>query len=208
MCQFMASIILPDESRKGGYQIFRNAWTDSHEDLIRLYNLQDNKEGTFARIEFRPADDADMDKPEKYLLKIDQESTPAWLTTEMQGACAEQMRGWVKSMLITGGVDLLCGGAYIVAGSAKINTVKNTIVHVCMGSAKIGSVCGSAQIDRVCGSAQIDSVCGSAKIGSVCGSAQIDSVFGSAQIDRVFDSAQIDRVFGSAKIGRDERVKK
>lgn len=62
MCEFLSAVVM-----KNG-DIIYNPYTDAHEDLVALHNLRDNREGKFARVEFKPDDPTDLDKPEKYKL--------------------------------------------------------------------------------------------------------------------------------------------
>ena len=89
--------------------VLRNPWTDSHEDLVTLFKLRDNKVGNFARVEFRPDEPKDLATPAKYKLHVDESVCPDWFTEAKQEKVADKMRGWVKAMIIGGDCDLLCG---------------------------------------------------------------------------------------------------
>jgi hypothetical protein len=192
----MSAIAVEDGKEKNGFRLLRNAWTDSHSDLIEIFNLKDNDRLSFARVEFSPKDTKDIASPDAYQLTIDEGRCPAWFDAEKQEACANQMRGWVKAMIVTKDRKMLCGGAYIIAGTAKIGAVKNCYIPAILGSANIGDVYGSANIGDVYGSANI---------GDVYDSANIGSVRDSANIGYVCDSAKIGYVYGSAKILNDRR---
>jgi len=62
----MSALVTP----KG--EVLWSPYTDSHEDLVDLYELVDNGK-TFCRLEFYPDDEKDIIDPKKYNLHIDQE---------------------------------------------------------------------------------------------------------------------------------------
>ncbi|MCU0414194.1 MAG: hypothetical protein MUE91_07325 [Ignavibacteriaceae bacterium] len=166
MCRFFSVIV----SKNG--EIYHNDFTDSHEDLIDIYNLHgdDKIQSKWVRIEFVPQNPCDL---ETYKLNIDDEK-PAWWNDTFETKIIKKLKAILKPKILTEGVfKILCGGMYILGGNAKINKVVNCNVQSVSGSAQIESVSGSAQIKSVSGSAQIEYVYGSAQIKSVSGSAQI-----------------------------------
>ena len=154
MCQFKSAIVVKDAKQKGGFRLLLSPWTDSHSDLIALHSLRDDGKLRFARVEYSPPDMSAAHLPEKYKLTIDEERTPDWFDKDMKDAVAEKMDFYIKSIIVTGEVELLMGGQFIVAPRAKIGAVKNAFVASVL-DARIGSVYGSARIDSVYGSARI-----------------------------------------------------
>ncbi len=173
MCQFKSAIVLREPRNKGGFQLLMSPWTESHSELIQIHNLRDDGRLRFARVEFTPDSMATADKPETYKLLIDEEREPDWFDAEMKEAVADKMRDYIKSIIVTGDVALLIGGQFIVAGGAKIHSVKTCVINAMMGSAKVGSIYDSAKVGSIYGSAKVDYIYGSAKVGSISDSAKI-----------------------------------
>ena len=188
--------------------LFFNAWTDSHEDLVAINNLRDNRDGNFARVEFSPKDKADLDKPEKYKLVVDEARKPDWFDEAMEVKTVDRLKSIIARMVVNDERKMLCGGAYILGSKAKIGSVKNARIVAMMGKAEAGSVSGSSQISDVWGSAKISDVRDSATISGVWGSATISDVGDSATISDVRDSAKISDVRDSATIEKDRRINK
>jgi hypothetical protein len=180
----MSAIVL----RNG--DVLRNPWTDSHEDLVRLFKLVDKKEGAFARVEFRPAEVTDLATPGKYTLRIDEERMSPWFDADMQERVANQMRGWVKTMIIDGDVDLICGGAFILAAKAKVSTVKNCLIHVMLGSSSVGEMLGSSSV------------------GEMRGSSSVGEMWGSSSVGVMWESSSVGVMRESSKVSTDNRNKK
>ena len=179
MCNFMSAIVTPFDGVKGGVKIYHSHYTDSHEDLCRLFKLRDK--GELARVEFKPDSQNAQDyaEPEKYKLKIDEERTPEWFDAEKQEFVAEIMRGWVKSMIIDGEVDLLCGGAYILKEGAKINTVGVCVIKVICGGT-ISDIRGGTISDIRGGT--ISAISGGT-ISVICGGT-ISAIWGDADVKK------------------------
>jgi hypothetical protein len=200
MCNFKSGIVLKDAREKGGFKLLLSPWTESHSDLIAIHKLNDGKMLHFARIEFSPPDMSFAHKPETYKLRIDEERTPTWLDEEMKEKVTAKMTDYIKSIIVTGDINILIGGQFIVAPKAKVQCVKTCVISAVLGDATISDVRDSATISGVRGSATISDVGDSATISGVRDSATISGVRDSATISDVGGSATISDVRDSATI--------
>ncbi len=141
MCEFKSGIVLFDESSKGGFRLLMSPWTESHGQLETIFNLHDGKRLAYAKVEFKPKDMAEAYKPETYSLTIDQDRTPEWLTSEMQAAVADQMRQYIKSIVVSGNICLLIGGQFIIAPGAKVECAKAMVISAMCGGT-LTEMCG------------------------------------------------------------------
>jgi len=194
MCDFLSAIVL----RNG--DILHNLRTDSHEDLIQENNLRDNKIGNFARVEFRPKEINDLDKPGKYLLTIDEKITPDWFDDSMKEKIISKLSSIIKRIIITEDRNILLGGVYILSGKANIKEAKNVLIKYMSGSSSIGSMYDSSRIGAMYDSSSIESMYDSSRIGSMSNSSRIDSMFGSSGIGTMYDSSRIESMSGSSRI--------
>ena len=129
MCKFKSGIVL----RSG--KLLHSNWTDSHEELVTLFNLKDHREGNFARVEFYPDKLEDYDKPDSYKLHIDEERTPDWFTEQKQEVAIKELRGIIRGMIIDKPVKLMLGGSYILAKGAEVSYANHCrIVVMCGGT--------------------------------------------------------------------------
>ena len=151
MCEFKSAII----TRTG--KLYHSPWTDSHEELITIFDLRDNRVGNLCRVEFKPADKAYLDKLDKYKLRIDEERTPDWFTESKQEKVTAELRGIVSRMIIDKPVKLLFGGSYIITKGATIEEV-NYVRILCLCGGTINAVYGGT-IEDVRGGT-INAVCG------------------------------------------------
>jgi hypothetical protein len=110
-------------------------WTESHSELCRIFKLNDMAEAKlyFARVEFTPKKMAEAYLPETYSLKIDEERTPEWFDDEMKEKVADKMRDYIKSIIVSGDVELLIGGQFIIAPNAKVECAKAMVINAICG---------------------------------------------------------------------------
>src|SRR5690242_14432845 len=108
MCKPISAIV----TAKG--DVLYNLWTDSHEDLVKLFKLNDTatprNEPRFARIEFCPDDTRHMDDLSKYKLNIDEARCPEWFNEKLKNKVIAKLTIVVSGIIIKGDADLLCGG--------------------------------------------------------------------------------------------------
>ena len=146
MCDFFSAIVIPNEARKGGVEIFHNQYTDSHEELVSFFKLKDK--GKLARIEFKPDSGVDLADLKKYKFRIDEARTPEWLDEEKQDFVKAYCAETVGRMIVSGDVEILLGGVYIIAKGANIGFAKQSrIIAVLSGGTvqRVGSG-GTVQI--------------------------------------------------------------
>src|ERR1035437_6684829 len=133
MCQFKSGIVIKDGKEKGGFKLLISPWTESHSELVTLFKLNDDKMLHFARVEFSPKELSEAYKPETYSLKIDGDRTPEWFSDEMKEKVADKMRAYIKSIIVSGDVELLVGGQFIIAPGAKIEKADCMVINVLCG---------------------------------------------------------------------------
>ena len=108
-------------------------WTESHSELETLFNLKDGKRLNWAKVEFTPKDLVEAYKPETYSLKIDEERKPKWFNSEMEESVTTKLRDYIKRIIVSGDVELLVGGQFIIAPGAKIGKADCMVINVLCG---------------------------------------------------------------------------
>ena len=158
MCSFKSALVLRDETRKGGIELFFSPWTESHHELALMRGLKDlDTRLDVAKVEYSPPSPDKAAEVDEYVFKLDQERSPDWWTDEIKADVIERLKTYIRSIIITKDVALLIGGQFIITGKARVETAKTCMIYALCGSAKIGSVCDSAKIGSVYGSAKIGS---------------------------------------------------
>lgn len=127
MCEYLSALVL----RNG--DIVHSPYTDSHSDLILSAGLDENDtphrgEPRFSRVEFRPADPADLASIEKYRLVLDEGREPEWFA-EHREKVESTLRRWADAAIIRSPVPILFGGRWVVAKGGRVGRlVGGTIV--------------------------------------------------------------------------------
>ena len=125
MCKFYSAILLPDGS------LIHDIHTTSHEDLIQLHGLSDDKKGRFAKLEYTSENLFDLST---YELRVDEDIRPKWLTDSMLEDAERKLHQIVKKRIITEDRKLLMGGIFVVAEGVKIGMVRNAIIEIIKNS--------------------------------------------------------------------------
>lgn len=141
MCQFLSAIV----TRQG--DIYSHPLTDSHTDLITLFNLKEGKAAqNFVRVEFT-AQGADIFDVNKYKFRVDETRTPAWFDDEVLGMTIVKLRVLVKKCIIVDERPLLIGGTYLIGDKAKIAKVSSArIIAVHAGAYMAGAYMARANM--------------------------------------------------------------
>src|ERR1017187_9074362 len=119
MCNLKSAIVVRDEREKEGFRLCMSPWTESHSEIETIFNLRDRGEN-LAKVEFSPKD---LDKAhliDNYKFTIDEERAPSWFTKDMQALVIERMTNYIKTIIVTGDVQLLIGGQFVVGPGAKV----------------------------------------------------------------------------------------
>ena len=194
----MSAIVLRPN---GPVEVLRNAWTDSHDDLVELFNLRDNNREAFARVEFCPKKPDTMDQPDTYVLTIDEQRCPEWFDDDLKAKVSNRMRGWVKAMIVSGDVSMLCGGAYILAKGAKVECVKSALIHVMMPGSNVGEMWESSNVGVMRESSKVGEMWGSSKVGVMWESSNVGVMRGSSKVGVMWESSKVGVMLGSSKVG-------
>ena len=133
MCQFKSAIVLLDEREKGGFKLLLSPWTESHDEIEKIFKLREGKSLKFAKVEFTPDDMAFSYLPNRYKLHIDEARTPDWFDAEMEGRVTGKMTDYIKSIIVSGDVDLLIGGQFIISPGAKISSCHSMVINAICG---------------------------------------------------------------------------
>ena len=190
MCR-PASLIITKE------RVFWSAKTDSHEQIIREFDLKDEVAGkiTLVRVEITPPG-GDLSLPlDQWQFHLDQDLLPAWYekaAEEHQGRAMDALADWAAQKIVREGVRVVRDAEVYAFVSATVRASGSATVEA-SGSATVEASV-SATV-RASDSATVEAF-GSATV-RASGSATVRA-FGSATV-RAFDSATVE-AFDSATV--------
>ena len=201
MCNFKSALVIRDESRKGGFELFLSPWTEHHSTLMVMRGIKDGDRINCARVEFSPPDLSTADKVETYKLRLDEDRKPEWWSDEMAESVAKKMAVYIKSIIISGDAAILIGGQFILASNAKVESAENCIITAMMGSSKVGTMRESSQVGTMMGSSQVGTMWESSQVGEMWDSSQVGTMMGSSKVGTMRDSSKVGEMMGSSKVG-------
>jgi hypothetical protein len=198
MCNFKSAIVM-----KNG-DLLHNPWTDSHEDLVQLFKLNDTAtpagEARFCRVGFKPESASTAGDVDTYKLWVEETIKPEWFGDAQEKSTIEKLRLIVSGMIITGAEGLLCGGAYILAKGAKIDCVKNARILFMCDSSRIEVLRDSSSVGELRDSSRVGTLYDSSSIGVLRGSSRVEVLHGSSSIGVLYDSSSIGVLYDSSSV--------
>ena len=209
MCQFKSAIIIKPSQQYPKGRLVHNPWTDSHEDLVRIFKLRDERDN-IARVEFTPPAIEDWTIPENYVLRIDEARTPDWLTDEVRETHIKTLRDIIRSMIVSGDADLLCGGAYIIASGAKVACIKSALVHVMWDTSKVGEMRGTSSVGVMWDTSKVGEMrdtssvgvmWGTSSVGEMRGASSVGEMRGASSVGTMLDTSKVGVMLGTSKVG-------
>ena len=160
MCQFLSCIVL----RNG--DLLWDPYTDSHEELIGAYDLDDSKEPSinrFVRVEYKPGDFKDYDNPKEYILKVDESQTPSWFE-EVKEAVEGKLQAIIKRIILKDvNKKCLLSGVYILTGKTEIKYLVNTRIFMMSGTSKVGVMRGTSKVGEMWETSKVGVMWGTSK---------------------------------------------
>lgn len=119
MCEFLSAIVM----RSG--DILTHDATDSHELLAKHFKLKEHRDSDkgvngWVKVEFCPPN-YEYDQPDKYALRLDEDSAPAWWDAEMVEKVTTSLRAMIERMIVSANEELLLGGRHIVASGSRVD---------------------------------------------------------------------------------------
>ena len=215
MCQFKSVIVL----RNG--DILHDDYTDSHEHLIGMYDLDDSKEPSlnrFVRVEYKPDNSDDYDDINKYILKVDESQTPVWFE-DVRNSVEDKLKTMIKRIILKDiNKKYLLSGCYILTGKTKIDICVNTRMFSMYKTSQVGEMRGTSQVGEMWGTSkvgvmretsQVDEMWGTSQVGVMWETSQVGVMRGTSQVGEMWETSQVGVMWGTSKkvIGKDYRVK-
>ena len=196
MCDFLSVIV-----KKDG-EILCDPYTDSHEDLIAAHGLDDSKlrEG-FVRGEFKPGDYKDYDKPDKYILRIDEQLKPEWFK-EIEETVAVQLKAIIERMILRD-VKKRCllSGCYILTGKTQIDYIKNAQVFFMSGTSTIGEMRETSKVGVMGETSKVGVMRETSKVGEMWGTSEVGVMWENSKIGVMWENSKIGEMWGTSEVG-------
>ena len=194
MCNVKSGIVF----RTG--ELFTSPFTDSHEDLILLRGLKDDRAPivqNWARVEYLP--DSEW---KTWTLSLDEQQAPAWWDDDMRTAIIAKFEALIEGMTITGTVPMLLGGQYILRGNANVAKLGNGAhVVVMRDSSNVGEMWGSSTVGEMRESSNVGEMRESSKVVEMRESSNVGVMWESSNVGEMWGSSKVVEMRESSKVG-------
>ena len=172
-------------------KVFWSEVSDSHEDIIEEYSLNEMVVGkpTFVRVEISPADGNLSTDPKTWVYKLDQDIKPDWYDAKkVEGRCRTALKNWAKKKIIKSGNHKIKSGQVYAYGSSSVTAYGSSSVRA-YGSSSV-TACDSSSVTARDSSSV--TACDSSSV-TACGSSSV----------RAYDSSSVTACGSSSVTARD-----
>ena len=141
MCKFYSAIVM-----KNG-DLLHNENLMSHEDIIRLFDINDSQVNCdkFVRVEYTPDSESDYPDIEKYKLNVDESSTPDWFEKHREYVTS-RLKDFVSRRIITSDKKILTGGLYIVKDCVIDKLILAQVIYL---QGQVNVMWGNSQVNEM-----------------------------------------------------------
>jgi hypothetical protein len=143
----------------------------SHEDIIRLFNINDTQINCdkFVRVEFTPDNDLNYSDIEKYKLNVDEYSTPEWFE-KYREYITNKLKDFVSKRIITSDQKILTGGLYVVKDCIIDKLICAQIIYL---QGQVNVMWGNSQVNEMWGNSQVNVMWGNSQVNEMWGNSQV-----------------------------------
>ena len=210
MCKFYSAIVL----RNG--DILHNENLMSHEDIIRLFNINDTQANCdkFVRVEFTPDNESDFPNIEKYKLNVDEESIPKWFEKQREYV-TERLKEFVTKRIITSDQKILTGGLYVVKDciidklisaqviylQGQVNEMReNSQVNVMRGNSQVNEMWENSQVNEMWENSQVNMMRENSQVNEMWGNSQVNEMWENSQVNEMRENSQVNEMWGNSQV--------
>jgi hypothetical protein len=183
MCKFYSAIVLENGD------LLHNENLMSHEDIIRLFNINDTQANCdkFVRVEFTPDDTSDYPDIEKYKLKVDEDSTPKWFEKHRE-YITSQLKDFVSKRIITSDQKILTGGLYVVKNCVIDKLICAQVVYL---QGQVKEMWENSQVKEMRENSQVKEMWGNSQVNVMRGNSQVKEMWGNSQVNVMRENSQV-----------------
>jgi hypothetical protein len=201
MCKFYSAIVM----RNG--DLLHNENLMSHEDIIRLFNINDSQVNCdkFVRVEFTPDEYSDYPDIEKYKLNVDEEIIPEWFEKHRE-YITSRLKEFVSKRIITSDQKILTGGLYVVKDCiidkliiATVVFLQGTVQEVCNGGT-VQKVCNGGTVQEVWDGGTVQKVLDGGTVQKVLDGGTVQKVCNGGTVQEVWDGGTVQKVLDGGTV--------
>ena len=183
MCKFYSAIVM-----KNG-DLLHNENLTSHEDLIRLFDINDTQTNCdkFVRVEFTPGDSLDFSNIEKYKLSVDECSTPEWFEKHRE-YITDRLKDIVSKRIITSDQKILTGGLYVVTNCKIDKLICAQVIYL---QGQVNEMRGNSQVNVMRENSQVNVMRENSQVNEMRGNSQVNVMRENSQVNEMRENSQV-----------------
>jgi hypothetical protein len=201
MCNFKSALVLRDESKKGGFELFLSPWTESHSTLMLMRGIKDGPRINCARVEFSPPDMSTADRVDTYKLRLDEQRAPEWWNQEMAEAVAAKLDAYISSIIVSSDVPILIGGQFILSGGAKIESADACIIQAMLGTSQVGEMRDASKVGEMRDASKVGTMWHTSKVGTMWNTSQVGTMWHTSKVGTMWNTSQVGEMRDASKVG-------
>jgi hypothetical protein len=193
MCKFYSAIVM-----KNG-DLLHNENLKSHEDIIRLFNINDSQVNCdkFVRVEFTPENDFDFADIEKYKLNIDESSTPKWFEKHREYIIS-RLKEIVSKRIITSDQKILTGGLYVVKNCKIYKLICAQVIY--MQATQVNVMRGNSQVNVMRENSQVNEMWENSQVNVMRENSQVNVMWENSQVNEMRENSQVNVMRGNSQV--------
>ncbi len=193
MCKFYSAIVM----RNG--DLLHNENLTSHEDIIDLFNINDNQFNCdkFVRVEYSPDENKDLPDITKYVLRVDESTTPDWFEKHRE-FITEKLKDIVQRRIITGNHKLLTGGLYVVK-DAEIRRIKSAVV-VYLQNSHVNEMRENSQVNEMWENSQVNEMRENSHVNVMRENSQVNVMRQNSQVNVMWENSQVNVMWENSQV--------
>jgi hypothetical protein len=194
MCKFYSAIVM-----KNG-DILHNENLMSHEDIIRLFDINDSQMNCdkFVRVEFTPNNDSDYPDIEKYVLKVDESSTPKWFEKHLEYVTV-YLKDFVSKRIITSDKKILTGGLYVVKDCIIDKLISAQVIYL---QGQVNEMWENSQVNKMWGNSQVNEMRENSQVNEMRENSQVNKMWENSQVNEMYENSQVNVMRENSQVNK------
>jgi hypothetical protein len=203
MCKFYSAIVL----RNG--DLLHNENLTSHEDIIRLFNINDSQVNCdkFVRVEFTPDKNSDFPIIEKYKLRVDESSVPDWFESYKE-YITQRLKEFVGKRIILSDQKILTGGLYVVKDCIIDTIIAAQVVY--MQASTVNEMRGNSTVNEMRGNSTVNEMRDNSTVTEMRGNSTVNVMRGNSTVNEMWENSTVNEMRGNSTVNemRDNSIVK
>ena len=149
--------------------VLHNEFIDSHEDIITINGLKDNKTESFVRVEYLPT--GELWEIGKYKLSVDEPQTPEWFD-KVKDKAERKLKAIINRMIISVDTPMVVGRRIIVKPGVKILSIRQTVIDVLYKDSRVNVMRGNSQVNVMRENSRVNEMWGNSQVNEMWGNSR------------------------------------